>query len=234
MAYRNALWLLLLVLTAANVYIYINRKDYEFVKQSSYAALYPNVSKGIKTISIEKDNEAVIDLKGYAAAKWSVNCNDVVIAKDLSLPLRFSLKETLNRYILSADDSTIKPVVIDLDYSPVALYKAEDSSVATNYEIRYSSIPFVYGDSSVINIWKDKFDHVDVAEINAVKKIIDSLPMKANDSTAAKIKVIGAYIYRSINKQMGVPSDSLSKYSIYQLFCAARDGRARIWCGNIT
>ncbi|HET9055468.1 MAG TPA: hypothetical protein VFN30_01345 [Chitinophagaceae bacterium] len=234
MAYRNTLWLLLLLLTTANVYIYINRKNYEFVKQSPYAALYPNVSKGIKTISIEKNNEAVIDLKGYASTKWSVRCTDTVLAKNLQLPVRFTLKEKLNRYILTANDSSIRPIVIDLDYSPASLYKANARSIATNYEIRYSSIPFVYKDSSIVNIWKDEFEYVDTAEITTVKKIIDSLQVNTEDSTVTKIRAIGKYIYRSISKQMGVPADSLDTYSIYQQFCAAKDGRAKIWCGNIT
>lgn len=219
MVYRNALWLLFLLLTAANIYIYLNYKEYEFVQQSSYADLYPNVSKGIKSITVEKNNVAAIDLKGYAAAKWSISCNDTVIAKDVSLPIRFSFKRDLNRYVLSAADSTVKQIIIDVDYAPDSLYKAESDSASIDDEIRYCSVPFVYGDT---------------AEMNAVKKIIDSLPIKPGDSTVTKIKVIGEYIYRSINKQIGVPADSLNNYSVYQQFCSARDGRAKIWCGNIT
>ena len=61
MANRFILITLFLLLSAANIYIYLNRNDgYEYVQQSSYKDLYPNISKGISRITIEKDNNAVI------------------------------------------------------------------------------------------------------------------------------------------------------------------------------
>jgi hypothetical protein len=33
---------------------------------------------------------------------------------------------------------------------------------------------------------------------------------------------------------MGVPADSLAAYSVYQQFCKVKDGKAKIWCGQIT
>ncbi|MBI2729994.1 MAG: hypothetical protein HYX40_04455 [Sphingobacteriales bacterium] len=236
MAYRSALWLLFLLLTAANIYIYVNRNNgYEYVKQSSYADLYPNISKGIRSISIEKNNDVVIDLKGYNAAKWSVRCNDAVITNELSLPLRFALKEKINRYLLIPIDSSNAPVTIDLDYSPAALYKANSSSIATNYEIRYCSVPFISNDSFSVNKWRDELEYIEATEQSIVKKIItDSLHLKENDSTAVKIKIIGSYIFNAIKNNMGVPADSLKNYSVYQQFSLAKEGRANIWCGNIT
>lgn len=75
---RYILIIIFALLTIANVYIYINRYDgFEYVQQSSYKDLYPNTTKGIQRITIEKDNIAVVDLKGYSSLlKWDVLCND--------------------------------------------------------------------------------------------------------------------------------------------------------------
>lgn len=235
MIYRNVLWLLFLLLTAANVYIFFNRRGYEYVKQSSYAELYPDISKGIASISIEKSNEAVINLKGYPAPGWSVLCNDTVIASGLSLPVHFTLKEKLNRYTLCANDTLIKPIIIDIDYSPAHVYQAYGSSTGANFEIRYCSESFTANDSADLLKWRDPLDYTDKNEITLVQKIItDSLNIKAGDSTEKKIKLIGSYIYKNINKSMGVPADTVAAFSPYRQFCLAKEGKAKIWCGNIT
>ena len=237
MANRFILITLFLLLSAANIYIYLNRNDgYEYVQQSSYKDLYPNISKGISRITIEKDNDAVIDLKGYPSSlKWNVSCNDTIIAKDLSLPLHFLLRQNVNRYLLQANDSVTKNITIDLNYSPAEIYKAKASSIYTNYEIRYCSEPFITGDSNTINKWKDPLDYTDATEIKTVKQLLtDSFHIKPADSTVNKIKIIGSYIYQSIKQNMGVPADSLANYSTYKQFCLVKEGKAKIWCGNIT
>ncbi len=231
------LLILFFLLTIANLLIYINRdKGFEYVQQSTYANLYPNTNKGISNINIEKDSLAVIDLKGYLPTlKWSVLCNDTVIRHDQLLPLHFSLKENVNRYVLQPNDSTVKPIIIDLDYAPAELYKRNGSSVATNYEIRYCSEPFVAADSTSVTKWKDPLDYTDAAELNTVKQFLtDSLHIKPTDSTLNKIKIIGSYIYQSVKQSMGIPPDSLSKHSVYKQFCLAKNQETKIWCGNIT
>ena len=237
MTNRFTLTAIFILLTAANIFIYIKRNDgYEYVQQSSYKDLYPNISKGISKIAIEKNNQAVIDLKGYSSSvKWKVSCNDTVIAKDISLPLHFSLRQNVNRYILNASDTVIKPIIIDLDYSPAELYKANASSIATNYEIRYCSEPFISTDSLLVNKWRDPLDYINAAENETVKKIIrDALHINEHDSTITRIKIIGQYIFNAVKNNMGVPADSLANYSVYNQFCAAKEGRAKVWCGNIT
>src|SRR5580693_3350261 len=116
MVYKRVLWLFFLVLTAMNIYIYINRNNgYEYVKQSSYAGLYPNISKGIDKITIEKDYKVVIDLKGFPSSlKWNISCDGNILAANLSMPLRFVLKEKLKRYLLIPDFPIGKPIIIDL------------------------------------------------------------------------------------------------------------------------
>lgn len=230
-------WIGFFLLTIANLLIYINRNNgFEYVQQSAYGELYPNISKGIASISIEKDSAAIIDLKGYpAAAKWNIVCNDSVIIHDQLLPVHFSLNENVNRYTLQSTDSTVKPIIIDLDYAPAELYKRSGSSVATNYEIRYSSEPFVTGDSVSVSKWEDPLDYVDAAELNTVKQLVtDSLHIKPTDSTLNKIKIIGSYIYQSVKQNIGVPPDSLAQHSIYKQFCLAKKGQTKIWCANIT
>lgn len=234
---RYILIIIFALLTIANIYIYVNRYDgFEYVQQSTYKELYPNTTKGIQTIAIEKDSTATISLKGYSPAlKWDVLCNDSLISQNQSLPIHISLKQKVNRYSLLANDSAIKPIIIDLDYSPAELYKINASSIVTNYEIRHCSEPFVTTDTALLNKWKDGFDYIDATEITAVKQLIsDSLKIKSTDSTTKKIKTIGNYIYQSIKKNIGVPADSLAAYSTYKQFCQAKDGKAKIWCGHIT
>ena len=234
---NRLLLIVFFLLSIANLVIYINRNNgFEYVKQSSYQELYPNINKGISTISIEKDSIAIIDLKGFPhTVKWDIACNDVVFAQDQLLPVHFPLKENTNRYVLQANDSAIKQIIIDLDYAPAELYKKNGSSVSTNYEIRYSNVPFVTSSPVAVNKWKDTLDYIDATELNAVKKILsDSLHIKATDSAVTKIRIIGNYIYQSVKHSIGIPPDSLSKYSVYKQFCLAKNRQAKIWCGNIS
>lgn len=236
MAHKKALWFIFLLLTAANIYIYFHRNDgYEYVKQAAYAELYPNISKGISNISIEKDSEAVITLKGFHQEKWNVYCDSNLVAANISSPLHFTLKEKLNRYFIAPADSLMQPIIMDADYSPAFLYKAKSSSIGTNYEIRYCSVPFINNDSESVYKWKDDLSYMNPDELTAVKKIIqDSLKILPRDSTEIKIKKIGSYIFGAIKNNMGIPADTISNYSPYQQFCAAKNGQANIWCGNIT
>jgi hypothetical protein len=225
------------LLTIANLLIFIKRNEgFEYVQQASYGDLYPNINKGISNISIEKDNIAILDLKGYASVvKWNILCNDAVILKDQLLPVHFPLKKNKNRYILQANDPAVKPIVIDLDYAPAELYKRNGNSVATNYEISYCSEPFTTTDTASVTKWKDPLDYVDAAELSAVKHLLtDSLHIKSTDSSINKIKIIGSYIYQSVKQSMGIPPDSLAKHSVYQQFCFAKNGQTKIWCANIT
>ena len=234
---KRLLLMVFFLLTVTNLLIYINReKGFEYVQQAAYANLYPNISKGIFNINIEKDSVAVIDLKGYLPTlKWTVLCDDAVILQDQLLPLHFSLKQNVNRYVLLANDSSVKSISIALDYSPAEIYKKSGSSVATNYEIRYCSEPFVVADSTSVTKWKDALDYTDASELNAVKQFLsDSLHIKPTDSTLSKIKIIGNYIYQSAKQSMGVPPDSLAKHSVYKQFYLAKNGQTKIWCANIT
>ena len=233
---RKFVLLIFFLLTIANLLIYINRnKGFEYVEQSSYQQLYPNISKGIASIGIEKERTAVITLKGYSpVTKWTVNCNDSVITKDQLQPLQFSLKEKVNRYVLSPADTTEQPITIDIDYSPAELYKSSGSNIATNYEIRYCNAAFVNSDTGAVTKWRDELEYTDTAEINTVKHLLaDSLHIKPTDSTVNKIKMIGNYIYQSVKQSMGIPPDSLAKYSVYKQFCLAKNNTNKIWCGNI-
>lgn len=234
---QRLLLIVFLLLSAANLFIFLNRdKGYQYVKQEAYHQLYPNISKGIASVKIEQEKEAVIDLKGYSpTARWTVECNDSVLLRDHPLPLRFVLKESVNSYVLKANDSVIQPIVIYLDYSPAALYQKNGSNTATNYEIRYSSEPLVTADSSLVTKWTDRLDYVDASALKMVKQLLaDSLHIQSTDSTEDKIKAIGNFIYRAIHKQMGIPPDSLTSHSAYEQFCLARDGKTKIWCANIT
>jgi uncharacterized membrane protein len=237
MSTRALLYILFILLTAVNIIIYINRENgYEYIKQSSYTDLYPNISKGISVIKIEKEGAAVVDLKGYPAnIQWNIYCNDSLIVRNESMPLHFTLEQHVNRYLLRATDSAITPITIDLDYSPAEIYAGSSSSIGTNYELRYCSEPLVTADSISVYKWRDPFDYMDPAEMKVIKEIItDSLSINTGDSTTLKIKKIGNYIYQAIKNNMGVPADSLAKYSVYRQFCLARSGNAKIWCGNIT
>jgi lipoprotein-anchoring transpeptidase ErfK/SrfK len=228
--------LIFFLLTVTNLLIYLNRnKGFEYVEQSSYRQLYPNTSKGIVRIDIQKEPAVVIALKGYSpTAKWNVKSNDSLIIKDQLQPLQFSLKENVNRYVLSSTDSAEQPIVIDIDYAPAALYKQSGSNIATNYEIRYCSAEFLNEDSSSVTRWKDELQYTDTAELNVVKHLLaDSLNIKPQDSTVKKINIIGHYIYQSVKQSMGVPPDSLAKYSVYKQFCLAKNNNNKIWCGNI-
>jgi hypothetical protein len=224
------------LLTITNLFIYINRNNgFEYVQQSTYANLYPNCSKGISGIDIEKDSTAIINLKGYSpAVKWNVVCDDAVILKEQSLPLHVALKESLHQYILQANGSAVKPIIIGLDYSPAELYRRSGSSIATNYEIRYCSEPFVMEGTTLVTKWKDALDYTAAAEVKTVQQLLaDSLDIKPTDSTIKKITIIGNYIYQSVKQSMGTPPDSLAKQSVYQQFCLAKNKQTKIWCGNI-
>lgn len=233
MAKRFVLWMLLLLLTAVNIYIAIHRKKgYEYIKQSAYADLYPNISKGIRNISAEKNNELTVDLKGYGNANWEVRCNDSIIASGLSNPLKFVIKEKVYRYTLTPQNNQ-PPVVFIIDYSPAEVYKNFSSSMGTNYEIRYCSVPFLNNDNSSVSKWKDDLHYTNTAELAAVKKeISDSLHITDGMTTVKKLETISAYIYSRVGKSFLVPADSLEKYSPYQQFCLARNGTAKLWCGN--
>lgn len=224
-------YLLSLLLLLANGYVFLNRNDFLYKRQTAYNELYqPFSGKGIKDI-VFTDNKATLYLTGFKNnTLWNIKVDSILI-KQQKAPLEFELKENLHTYTFLPEDSLTLPFTLQIDYSLKKLYEAAGNAINTNTSLRYSSLPFITDN----NKWNYTYDYIPAEEIAASKKILQQEAfVSETDADSIQFKKIARFVYNSLTPHIGIPADSLLKKTPYQQLLCIRAGTAKVWCGNFS
>jgi hypothetical protein len=213
MFYKRVFLFLFLLITISNIYIFLNRDNYRFVKQSSSAELYPNYLTSIK--SYKKINDSILE---------------VIINKDngkYNGGIELKLKKGVQDYYLV--DSSIK---ITVEYLATEDYAKYGNSLQGGITIYNSPLLQDY-EKLEINKWKaDEEIASTPLERNLVNTILeDSIKVSNKDITLEKVRKIATYLSYHLRNAAGLPTDSLLSLSPYNQYIYGIKGQ-KIWCGN--
>jgi hypothetical protein len=219
-------------ITVVNIYIFLNRNNYVYTKQSTYNELYPNYS-GLTAHAFKLINDSTVEISvnhpGNQSATWVIKEDDsnqitytgiyptITVPKGLHHYKIFNTQKD-SFYLLAENYTTA-------DYKKMKLTKTGGLSV---FDADFLQ------DSTVANLDKWRDDEIDVSadEKQAIAAIIkDSMKIISSDSSIEKIKKMGAFLGAKLFPSRGGPTDSLLSLSAFNQYRCALRGE-KIWCGN--
>lgn len=222
---------MLIFLIVVNGYIFLNRNDFQFIKQSSYYDLYPNLNQiSIKAFKIKNDSILQIQLNNNfrEPVNWKIkkNANETVNRS-------FVPEFTLN---MGVCDYTIKsPVFADslklkIEYYPDSFFKKINSDEQNRITIFRGNIP-KNGLKTDLNKWKNNNIEISDTElIDLIKVLKYQISIKKHDGTYARVQKIAKYLCFYISNSKGTPTIKTKNLSVYQQYLAAFKGE-KIDCG---
>jgi hypothetical protein len=218
MFYKRVFLFLFLLITISNIYIFLNRDDYRFVKQSSYAELYPNYLTSIK--SYKKINDSTLEV---VINKTNFKLSDKVV--------QVKLKKGIHDYDVF-EKTSADSLKITVEYLATEDYAKYGNSLQGGITI-YNS-PLLHDlKNTELSKWKANEEISSTPlERNLVNTILeDSIKVISTEPTIEKIKKISTFLAYKLRNAVGLPTDSLLSLSPYnQYFCGSKG--QKIWCGN--
>ncbi len=230
---HKLLLILLAIISCCNAYIFFNRDDFAFIKQSSYAGLYPVTGNpSVINFVAENDSTLRIVLNNIKAKslKWKI-CTDEGLPVLLSAaePV-FQLREGVHSYRIFTNElpDTIR---IKAQYISKKQLNEKYSVLISGITIYKADLP-VESEELYNSRWLNNEIPVTAVEAGAIQIILkDSMGINNNENTFEKIKKIGQYLGYSLSGTCGFPSDSVNGLPVFQQYKAAVKG-SKIWCGN--
>ncbi len=223
---------LLIFFTAVNCYIYLNRNDYVFEKQSSYLDLYTKKMKP-SVNRLEKANDSTLVIKLNAPPRqplnWFVKADGKETVKLYQTEPSVTLKQGVYTYTIFSD-SLPDTLSIKAEYFPNNYFNNAGNKQQGGIVIYKSTPPYPDGieNDEKWNKNKISISREDEAVLQVILK--DSIQIKQGDSTIEKIKKLGRYLGGRIGRSRGLPTDSIVALPVFQQYKAALAGD-HIWCG---
>lgn len=215
------------------MYIFFNRDDFAFIKQSAYARLYP-VTGDPSVINFVADNDStlriVLNNSTAKPVSWEIY-TDGGLPESLRAPEPvFHLREGIHSYRIFTKSlpDTIK---IKAEYVSKNHLREKYSALVSGITIYKAELPV---ESVELNNtgWFNNEIPVTAVEAGAIQAMLkDSMGINTNENTVEKIKKIGQYLGYTLSGTCGIPSDSVNGLSVFQQYKAALQGH-KIWCGN--
>lgn len=220
-----------LLLITVHVYIYLNRNDYEFVKQSSYYDLYPNLNRiSIKVFEIKNDSILKIRLNNIfpTPVDWYLKkkgTEKIIKNYEPEFALNFGTSDYIIKSKVLADSIKLK-----IEYYPDSFFKKINSDERNRITVFISNIP----EKSLRNDlhkWEENNFKISDAETNDLTKVLkDQIEIEINDDSYAKVQKIAKYLCFHISNSKGTPNIKTKNLSIFQQYLAALNGE-KIDCG---
>ncbi len=232
MIYRKLFFFLFVCVTAANIYIYLNRNDFTFVKQSTCNEIYPDYS----TLTANKFiiiNDSTLDVVTNNATdkpiNWIIKKDGSAYATYTGIHPRLVLEKGSRKYTIfnNAGDSFYLQAeyLANEDYRKYHLTKQGGISIFNSNLLQAKEL-------NNLDKWRDDEVAVTAEEGQEVLQILkDSIKILSTDLTVDKVKKIGCYLSYNLYKSNGIPADSLLNLSVFNQYKSACKG-APIWCGN--
>jgi hypothetical protein len=225
--------ILFLLITGINVYIFFNRDDHAFIKQSSFAELYPVTGNQAARDFKELDDSSISIVLNDPPSKpvnWQVFMDNALLVSVNATEPFFSVQEGIHNYSISAESL---PDTIRLK----AEYISAKSSIEKD-RIGNSGITVFKADLPIASLqhhldkWKDDEIPVTKTEAEAIQIILkDSIGINDHESTIDKIKKIGGYLGTKLDAAEGNPTSTINGLSVFQQYKASFSGQ-KLWCGN--
>lgn len=218
MFYKRVFLFLFLLITVSNIYIFFNRDDFRFIKQSSYTNLYPNYLTSIK--SYEKINDSTLEV---VVNKTNFKLTDKAV--------QLKLKKGIHDYDVIEKTST-DSLKITVEYLATEDYANQGNSLQGGITI-YNSPLLQNLENTALSKWKADDEMTSTPlERNLVNTILkDSIKIIASESTNEKVKKISIFLAYRLRNAVGLPTDSLLSLSPYNQYVCGSKGQ-KIWCGN--
>ena len=230
---NRLIFILLLLVSSCNIYIFFNRDEYSYVKQSTYSELYPLTGNpsvcDLRTIN-DSSIRIITDNPSAKKTDWQIITDTLApITKNASSPEFVLLKGVHNYTIFTKEfPDTIR---IKAEYVAKDSITENDKARKPGITIYKAELP-VLNATEVLERWKDNEVPVSAAEKDSIQKILnDSIGIRTNDITVDKIKKMGAYLGTRLLGGGGLPPKSVRVLSIFGQYRAVCRGQ-KIWCGN--
>jgi len=232
MVYRKFFIFLFVCITAVNIYIYLNRNDFTFIKQSAANEIYPNYS----TLTANKFiiiNDSTLDVVTNDATDkpktWAIKKNGSAYATYTGINPRLVLEKGTGKYTIfnnKGDSFYLQAEYLaNEDYQKHHLTKQGGISIFNSDLLQAKEL-------NNLDKWRDDEVAVTPKEEKEVLQILkDSIKILSTDLTVDKVKKIGCFLSYNLYKSNGIPADSLLNLSVFNQYKCALKG-APIWCGN--
>ncbi|MEI8060018.1 MAG: hypothetical protein WCG67_07670, partial [Ferruginibacter sp.] len=230
--YKRILILLFVSVTLVNIYIYCNRNNYTYQKQSTYNEIYPSYSSfTANKFNIVNDStiEIVVNNPPPIPVKWEIKKNNEYYANYIGINPKIIVPKGIFHFkVFNAEKDSFYLQVENMsteDYKKFKLTKGGGLSVFNSDLLQEKEL-------TSLDKWKDdevKSNPEEDASIAVLLK--DSMKVSASETTIEKIKKIGCYLGFKLFSSRGAPSDSLLNLSTYNQYKCGVNG-APIWCGN--
>jgi len=224
---------ILLLITCANVYVFLNRDGFTYVKQSTYTELYP-LTGDPEVCELKTVNDSSIRIitanPSDKMTNWKIITDSLApITQNASSP-EFILQKGIHEYAIFTKEfpDTIR---IKAEYVVKDSNTENDKARKPGITIYKADMP-VIGQAANTDRWNDNEIPVSATEKDSIKKILeDSIGIRETETTVEKIKKIGAFLgYRLLNGG-GLPPKGVRALSIFGQYRAVCSGQ-KIWCGN--
>ena len=124
-------------------------------------------------------------------------------------------------------------VEINIDYTPVEVYRASGNSGDVLYDVSSAALPVTNEALHPVSDWQaPEYDGGAAERQRADTYLQDSMHIGKGDAPAVKVYKIAAYILNATRGKLGTASDSTLALSPLSQLEAVRDGPLKLWCGN--
>lgn len=230
--YKKIFLLLFIAITLVNLYVYRNRDEYTYKKQSSYNELYPSYSGfTANKFNILNDStiEIVVNDPPAQPISWEIKKDGQHFTDYTGINPRITVPK--GAYHFTVFNPVKDSFNLQVENMSTADYKKYNITKGGGLLV-FNSDLLQTGDVASLNKWKDDEIKTTAGEDAAVASILkDSMKVSVNETTVEKVKKIGCYLGFKLFPSRGTPSDSILNLSVYNQYkCGVN--RAPIWCGN--
>lgn len=230
--YKKIFLLLFIAISAVNIYVYRNRDEYTYKKQSSYNELYPSYS-GFTANKFNILNNSIIEIvvnhPTAQSISWQIKIDGQPYAVYNGIHPRITVPEGEHHFTVfnPVNDS----FSLQIENMSTADYKKFNHTQGGGLLV-FNSDLLQAKEVASLDKWKDDEVKTTAAEDAAIAVLLkDSMKVSANETTIEKVKKIGCYLGFKLFPSRGMPSDSLLSLSVFNQYKCGAKG-SPIWCGN--
>jgi hypothetical protein len=231
---NKLLFILFFLITGVNVFIFFNREDHVFIKQSSLAELYPVTGNQlVRDFKELNDSSISIVLKDPPSkpVNWQVFKNYVLLVSVTAEEPFFTLQEGIHNYRIYSESLT-DTIQLKAEYISAKSSIEKDRIGNAGITVFKADLP-IGSLQKHLDTWKDDEIPVTDTEARAIQVILrDSMGISKNENTVDKIKKMGGYLGSKLIAAAGNPTSTINGLSVFQQYKSSF-GRQKLWCGNI-
>jgi hypothetical protein len=235
---RALFWSLLfplVLVTAANIVVYLSRNKVDTFLPATYKSLYhPTDIPTLSGTRIIRQGQLMLKFAmKYAAQGWIIVDDTGDRYEQTGKYPVLKLRDFIHNYDLETRGIT-PPARISVRFGFYSreFYKKGGRTQPDNYWLISASVPMGIFRQRPLSYWIDSFPYVDEREKEEGRRILrEDMNVSGGEGTLEKIEKICAYQYALYKKQAGIPDDQMKvEVSPLKIFLRFRAGKGQIWC----